>query len=293
MYNFHKWVEFEGVIMRADGKKLRGADPMYQVAAHLMAKRSDAMNMITLDIPVEPMSKYLNEKRKAGKRYSHLSLIIAAYLQTLAEFPALNRFVVNKTIYARNEIAVGMVVLKGGKIDSHGTMSKLYLERHYTLDDVQNTIEKYIEENRNEDNENGTDKIINVLLSIPGLVRFAVCLFKMLDKFGLLPKKIIDVSPFHVSAVVTNLASIRTNHIYHHVYDFGTTSIALAMGNLREVPVREKGEIEFVRCMPIGMVMDERIASGSYFALAFRKFKKLLKNPELLETPCVNVVLDD
>lgn len=272
--------------MRADGKKLKGADPMYQVAAHIMAKRSDAMNMITLDIPVEPMSKYLNEKRKEGKRYSHLSLIIAAYLQTLAEFPALNRFVVNKTIYARNEIAVGMVVLKGGKIDSHGTMSKLYLQRHYTLDDVQSTIEKYIEDNRKEENENGTDKIIKILLSIPGLLRIGVCVFKLLDKYGLLPKKIIDVSPFHISAVVTNLASIRTNHIYHHVYDFGTTSIALAMGNLREVPKREKGEIVFERCMPIGMVMDERIASGSYFALAFRKFKKLLADPALLETAC-------
>lgn len=271
--------------MRADGKKLKGADPMYQVAAHIMAKRSDAMNMITLDIPVEPMSKYLNEKRKEGKRYSHLSLIIAAYLQTVAEFPALNRFVVNKTIYRRNEIAIGMVVLKGGKIDSHGTMSKLYLQPHYSLDDVQETIEKYIEDNRKEENENGTDKIIKVLLSIPGLLRFGVCFFKFLDKHGLLPKSIIDVSPFHVSAVVTNLASIRTNHIYHHIYDFGTTSIALAMGNLREVPVRVKGEIEFERCMPIGMVMDERIASGSYFALAFRKFKKLLANPSELETP--------
>ena len=271
--------------MRADGKKLKGADPMYQVAAHIMAKRSDAMNMITLDIPVEPMSKYLNEKRKEGKRYSHLSLIIAAYLQTVAEFPALNRFVINKTIYRRNEIAIGMVVLKGGKIDSHGTMSKLYLQPNYSLDDVQETIEKYIEDNRKEENENGTDKIIKVLLSIPGLLRFGVCFFKFLDKHGLLPKSIIDVSPFHVSAVVTNLASIRTNHIYHHIYDFGTTSIALAMGNLREVPVRVKGEIEFERCMPIGMVMDERIASGSYFALAFRKFKKLLADPSKLETP--------
>ena len=278
--------------MRADGKKLKGADPMYQVAAHIMAKRSDAMNMITIDIPIEPMNKYLNEKRKEGKRYSHLSLIIAAYLQTMAEFPALNRFVVNKTIYARKEIAVGMVVLKGGKIDSHGTMSKLYLQPHYTLDDVQNTIEKYINDNRAEENLNSTDKFIKFILSVPGLLRFGIIMFKFLDKYGLLPKKIIDISPFHTSAVVTNLASIRTNHIYHHVYDFGTTSIALAMGNLREVPVEKRGEVEFVRCMPIGMVMDERIASGSYFAMAFRKFKKLLSDPSQLETPPEKIVKD-
>lgn len=270
--------------MRADGKRVKGADPMYAVAAHIMDKRSDSMNMITLDIPIEPINEYLNEKRKEGKRYSHLAVFVTALLHTFAQYPALNRFVVNKTIYARNELAIGMVVLKGGKIDAHGTMNKIYFKEGYNIDDVDKAIMDYIEENRKEENENGTDKIIRVLTSIPGLVRVAVCLFKALDKFGLLPKAIIDMSPFHISAVVTNLASIRTNHIYHHIYDFGTTSLALAMGNLRDVPKRKKGEVVFERCMPIGLVMDERIASGSYFALAFRRFKKLLENPQLLET---------
>ena len=35
--------------------------------------------------------------------------------------------------------------------------------------------------------------------------------------------------------------------------------------------------------MPMGVVMDERIASGSYFALAFRKFKSYLADPTILE----------
>ncbi len=269
--------------MRADGKKVKNADPMYKVAAHIMSKRSDSMNMITLDIPIDPINNYLNEKRKEGKTYSHLAVFITALVHTIAQYPALNRFVVNKTIYDRNELAVGMVVLKGGRIDAHGTMNKIYFKKGYNIDDVDNAIQKYIEDNRKQDNENSTDKIIKVLTSIPGLLRVGVSFFKVLDKFGLLPKAIIDMSPFHISAVVTNLASIRTNHIYHHVYDFGTTSLALAMGNLRDVPKRKKGEVVFERCMPIGLVMDERIASGSYFALAFRYFKKLLANPHLLE----------
>ena len=270
--------------MRKDGVRVKGADPMYTVAPYIMDKRYDAMNMITLDVPVDPINNYLNEKRKEGKTYSHLAVFITALVHTIAEYPALNRFVVNKTIYDRNELAVGMVVLKGGRIDAHGTMNKIYFKPGYNIDDVENAIQKYIEDNRKEDNENGTDKIIRVLTSIPGLLRVGVSVFKVLDKFGLLPKAIIDMSPFHISAVVTNLASIRTNHIYHHIYDFGTTSLALAMGNLREVPKRKKGEIVFERCMPIGLVMDERIASGAYFAMAFRKFRKLLENPTLLET---------
>ena len=53
-----------------------------------------------------------------------------------------------------------------------------------------------------------------------------------------------------------------------------------------------RDEIVFEKCMPIGVVMDERIASGSYFATAFRRFRKYLRNPELMETPLENVVED-
>ena len=93
------------------------------------------------------------------------------------------------------------------------------------------------------------------------------------------------MSPFHNSLCISNLASIRTNHIYHHCYEFGTTSVFITMGNLREVPRRSGGEVVFERCIPLGVVMDERICSGSYFALAFRKIRKYLRNPELLELP--------
>lgn len=103
---------------------------------------------------------------------------------------------------------------------------------------------------------------------------------------------IIDVSPFHESLLISNLASIRTNHIYHHAYEFGTTSIALTMGNLRDIPKRKGSEIVLERCIPVGLVMDERIATGVYFAQAFRKFKEYLSDPSKLETPPEKVVLD-
>ena len=112
-----------------------------------------------------------------------------------------------------------------------------------------------------------------------------VGIFKWLDKHGLLPKSIIKASPFHTSLVISNLASIRTNHIYHHCYEFGTTSIIITMGNTREVAKRRGGEIYFEKCMPLGVVMDERICSGSYFAIAFRRFKGYLADPSLLEGP--------
>lgn len=270
--------------MRADGKRIKNADPMYTVAAYIMNKRVDSMNMITIDIPIEPIKEYINEKRKQGINISHMAVVLAAYLRTVKEFPELNRFVVNKKIYQRNEVAVGMVVLKAGQVD-HGTMSKMYFDENNTIFEVNDIINKYVEENRETPDNNSTEKLIKVLLSVPGILPIGVAIFKWLDKHGLLPKSIIDASPFHMSLGITNLASIRTNHIYHHCYEFGTTSLFMAMGNTREVPKRKGDQIVFEKCMPIGVTMDERIASGSYFAIAFRKMRALLRNPELLETP--------
>ena len=277
---------------RADGKLLRHTDPMYRIVAHVMKKRSDSMNSITLDIPLEPIEKYIRQKKKEGRTMSHMAVILAAYNRIMCEYPALNRFIVNKRAYARKEVAIGMVVLRAGATGAE-TMSKIYLRPEDTILDVEDRIQDYVAKNRDNAGNNATDKLIHTLVSLPGLLRGAVALLKWMDWHNLLPKAIIDASPFHVSMVFTNLASIRTNHIYHHCYDFGTTSVVMAAGNAREVPRRTRdGEIVHDKCLPLGVVMDERIASGYYFAAAFRRMKEYLKNPALLEEPPEKIVED-
>ena len=277
---------------RADGKLLRHTDPMYRIVAHIMKKRSDSMNSITLDIPLEPIEKYIRQKKKEGRTMSHMAVILSAFNRTMCEYPALNRFVVNKRIYARNEIAIGMVVLRAGATGAE-TMGKIYPQPEDTILDVEDRIQEYVAKNRDVEGENPTDKIIRFLVGLPGLLRFAVALLKWMDWHNLLPKAIIDASPMHNTMVFTNLASIRTNHIYHHCYDFGTTSMVMAAGNTREVPRRTRdGEVIHEKCLPLGLVMDERIASGYYFAQCFRRMKEYLKNPALLEEPPERILTD-
>ena len=277
---------------RADGKLLRHTDPMYRIVAHIMKKRSDSLNSITLDIPLEPIEKYIRMKKKEGQSMSHMAVILAAFNRTVCEYPALNRFVVNKRVYARNEIAIGMVVLRAGATGAE-TMGKLYLQPEDTIIDVENRIQKFVADNRDVEGSNATDKIINTLVNLPGLLRVAVAVLKWMDWHNLLPKAIIDASPMHNTMVFTNLASIRTNHIHHHAYDFGTTSLVMAAGNTREVPRRTReGEIVHDKCLPLGLVMDERIASGYYFAQAFRRMKEYFKNPALLEEPPEKILAD-
>ncbi|MBO4838860.1 MAG: hypothetical protein J5493_05755 [Lachnospiraceae bacterium] len=269
---------------RPDGKLLRHTDPMYRVGVHLMPKRSDAMNAITLDIPYEPIRQYVREKKKQGIPMSNMTVILAGLVRLTAEYPPINRFVMNKRVYTREQITVGMVVMgskKGEGTANEGTMSKIVFEPTDNIFQINEKIEKYIAENRVGDNS--AEKIIHTITSIPGVLRGAANLIRWTDKHNLLPKAIIDASPFHCSMLFTNLASIRTNHIYHHIYDFGTTSMSFAMGNPRQVPKQKNGEIVFEHCIPLGMVMDDRTVSGHYFATAFHRLKQLYADPSLME----------
>jgi hypothetical protein len=262
---------------------------MYFLVPQFMTQRHDAMNMTTVDIPIEPLRKYMNEKRKEGHHISHMAILMTAYTHLVAEYPSLNRFVQNRRIYDHNDFKISLVVLRPGNTGNDDTMAKLEFSPQDTIFDVQQKLDDYIEKNASgaEEDSNGLDKIMNTLCRLGGLLDVAGWLLRFLDRHGWLPKALVDVSPFHASALFTNLASIRTNHIYHHVYDFGTTSISIAMGNMREVPKRGRdGQVELVRCMPLGIVMDERIASGHYFALAFARMKDMMTHPEQLEQPC-------
>ena len=97
----------------------------------------------------------------------------------------------------------------------------------------------------------------------------------------LLPRSIIELSPFHTSLFVTNLASINTPYIFHHCYEFGTTSVFICMGR----PVHDPAAPEGVRkkVMPLSVVMDERIATGIEYSRFFAELFRNLRRPEVLE----------
>ena len=271
--------------MRPDGIRVKNQDPMYELIPFFLPRRYDAQNMITIDIPIAPMHEYINSKRKDGLRISHLALVLSAYVRTAAEYPHLNRFIggSNHRIYAHKDFSVSMVVLRPGTVG--GTSIKLHFDFKDTIFDINRKIEEAIALNRDAANDNNLDKFMRVLLKIPGFARGAVALLRVLDRHGWLPAPVCEISPFHASLLITNLASIRTNHIYHHVYDFGTTSVAIAMGNLRDLPKKTKNGIVLERHLPMGVVMDERICNGHYFATAFARMKEYLKDPTLLEQP--------
>ncbi len=275
---------------RSDGYRVLSTDPIYQIVPHIMPKRYDASNSIKVDIDLEPIQNYIRECRKKGISVSHMSVIIAGYLRIVSQNPYLNRFVMNKKIYSRNHFCVSFVTLTPGS--ETDTVSKLYFNLDDTLPVVNEKISAAIERAKNHGGPNSMDKLIAKLCRTPFLLTFSIGFLKLLDRFFTLPFSIVDASPFHTSLFVTNLASIRTNTIYHHLYEFGTTGVFVSMGQPMKKPRLNGETFEEKKVMELGIVTDERIANGHYYGRCFKELSKYYKNPALLETPPESVVSD-
>ena len=262
---------------RPDGTRVKGLTPVMQALPHIMPKRYDAMNWANDYLDEDIIKKYIREKRREGHTVTHMSLLIAAYYKAALENPKLNYFVVNRKIYKRDYFCVSFVILKtraDGTPDE--TVVKVYLQPEDTVFTISERIREIVDRNLAAEHNNNTDKFVNFAFSIPGLARM---IFKV--AYGL-PRKIIELSPFHTSMFITNLASINTRFIYHHTYEFGTTSVFVCMGKPVPDPMAPEGSRK--KQLPLGVVMDERIATGIEYSRFFAAFERYLRKPEMLET---------
>jgi len=219
-----------------------------------------------------------------------MSIIIAGALRLVSQNPNLNRFIMNRKIYSRNHFCVSFVTLQPGKTSD--TVTKLYFNLDDDIFTVNQKVQEAIERTQVPNSQNALDKLMASLVRIPFLVGTAVGILKFIDKYFTLPFSIINASPFHTSLFVTNLASIRTDTIHHHLYEFGTTGIFISMGQPKKKVILNGENVEEHKVMELGIVTDERIANGHYYGRCFRELNKYYKNPELLETRPESVVSD-
>lgn len=275
---------------RTDGYRVKTNDAMYELVPYIMPLRYDAANSIKYDIELEPIQNYVKECRKNGISMSHMSIIIAAYLRLVSQNPFLNRFCMNKKIYSRNHFCVSFVTLKPGSVTD--TVSKIYFNLDDNIFEVNRKVLAAIEKSQEATNENSLDKLMSTLVRIPFLTSFAVGFLKWLDKHFTLPFPIIDASPFHTSLFITNLASIRTNTVFHHIYEFGTTGIFCSMGQPLKKAKFIGDELVSQKVMELGIVTDERIANGHYYGRCFKELSRYLKNPKVLEEKPESIVRD-
>ena len=272
---------------RPDGKREKDIDPIQRIVPHIMRHRHDSQNYASIDLSCEPLDTFIKEEMANGNgTYNYMHIIITGIVRILALYPRLNRFIMNGRIFRRNAINVSFVVKKGMTADAAETTVKLDFTGHETLSQVRDKVNAAIMANNNLEADNGTDKLARIITCTPNIIiALLVGIIKFLDKHGILPMSIINVSPFHTSAFVTNLKSIKGPSIFHHLYDFGNTGLFFSMGKEAMVPVVEGDHVVPGKRMPFQVVTDERFCDGFYFVSALKVLKDLYTNPSQMKEP--------
>ena len=97
---------------RSDGRKLKTLPPFFRVIPSVMLERSDSQVYFKQDISLKTIDEYIDKKAAEGIKFSYMNIIYAALIRILAERPQLNRFAMNGTLYARNQILVSLAIKK-------------------------------------------------------------------------------------------------------------------------------------------------------------------------------------
>jgi hypothetical protein len=281
---------------RHDGRRVRNLDPIIEATPYVMPMRCDAMVYLNHDLDYEPMMRYIAEKtRTENIKITFMELLIAAYTRAISQVPEINRFIINKQFYNRTELTCAMVVLmdtEDGSVKENTI--KVRLDPSDTIYDVQARVLQKVNESRKEELPGGAIKIAKVILKIPGLTSLLVWFLRSLDRYGIMPGFLIDELPFHTSLWLTNNASIGLKSVYHHIYNFGNSSMFFALGTPnRGYKIDAKGKPVRYATIPVGITVDERVCAGATFAKMFKIMSKCLKNPVLLETPPETVYYND
>ena len=280
---------------RKEGRLLRSLPAFAKFIPFIMPTRNDACNQYEESFEVSEVDRRLRKLRVEGyKGIGILHFIIAAYIRGVSMLPGMNRFVVGRRIYARNNIEVVMTVKRSLAIDATETTIKVVFEPTDTIIDVYRKMSEKIDEIKTVEGNNNTEDVAEALCKAPRfLLRFALLIIRILDYFGLLPQSLLDASPFHGSMIITDLGSLRIGPVYHHIYNFGTLPVFISFGAKRHAYELDRhGNMVDKKYVDCKFVMDERTVDGHYYAQFLQAFRYICQHPEIVETPPSRVVED-
>ncbi|MCQ2589908.1 MAG: hypothetical protein MJ179_05750 [Treponema sp.] len=281
---------------RRDGRRLRTIEPITTLIPFFMRERNESCNLISDSVDLQYMEAYIRQKKAAGlKNFNAMHVLVASYVRSISQRPGINRFVAGRRIYARNKIQVLMDVKKRMELNAPETMLKFDFNPYCTAEEVYHEMNnKIVAYQESEEEMDGFDKIARLLTYVPRFIyRLFVRVLLWLDYHGWLPKFIEEISPGHGSLVITSMASLGIPSIFHHLYNFGNCPLFISFSTARhQYELNKEGQVENKHYLDLNYTTDERICDGQYYASGLREIRKYLKNPQLLDQPPKEVIVD-
>ncbi len=260
-----------------------------RIFPYLMPKRTDSLVYYPMSIDMTRSVNFirLRNKQAGEKKYHLFDLIMAALVRTFALKPALNRFIMGSKFWQRNNLSFNFVIKTGYNEEADERNAVVTFEPDMVFEEIAAIMRQTINSIRRSE-EAEEEGILKMLLRLPPwMLRLVIGTLRRLDRIGRYPKSLRAIDGLHVSAFVANLGSINIpNAPYHHLYDWGTTSLFITFGKLhRTKDIKKDGTDQITDRIDFGITLDERIAEGFYFMRAMNLMRYFLENPHMLENP--------
>ena len=274
---------------RRDGKLLRNIDSMHYIMPLMYPNRCDNEAYISEIVDLTAVDAYLERKNQDNPeyRYNLFQVVVTAVLKTITLRPKMNYFIANYNMYERNEVSAAFTIKKIFKDDGDEGLAFLHTKPEDTIDSIHEDIYRQVSFNREGDNRDPSTASMDALQKLPLFLKKAIGrTARFLDKRGMMPKSVVATDPYQSSVVLSNLGSIRLHAGYHHLTNWGTTSVMCVIGErkMRKF-VNEDGSEDMRNSVDLGLTIDERVADGFYYAKTVRLLLHLLAHPELLDLP--------
>ena len=281
---------------RWDAYRLRGLDPVHVMMPYMFGDRTSNEAVLGEVMDLTEVDKYLAKKNAENPefKYTWFHFIAAAIAKAILLRPKMNYFIQGGRYYERKKIQVAFNVKRKFSDEAEESMAKFVLdpEGESPMEQVHTYVQKFVTKVRKENQNVGVDDMLKFLSHLPRFAwRIMSWTLKRMEYYGIYPKALAEDDPCYSSAYLTNLGSIKMNADYHHLFNWGTISFFVTIGEKKMRPYyKEDGSYEMHNTIKLGLTIDERIADGYYFAKTLRLVRKIFQNPELLDLPAATPI---
>ena len=269
---------------RRDATLVEGSHDLNAIFPYIMKRRCDSVVYFSEAIDIENLLEFIAQKKQTDDGITFFQVFIVAIVKLLRDRNHLNRFVIGRRLYQRDDIVINFVAKREFTDESSETNVTLRVRPEDEARDVLRKFRECVRSAKRGD-EKGDDKALGSLMKMPRwLLMLAIRIMEMMDFHRGIPKVLEDVDPIRCTAFVANLGSVGIEAPFHHLYEWGTNSLFIAIGRIKKMPfVNDDGSIVAKTMVEIKVTLDERIADGFYFARSLDLLKQYLNDPKSLE----------
>ena len=273
---------------RFDAKYMRDVDPMHFIMPYLLPNRCDNEAFFSYRIDLTKLNKYIKKKiaSKPEYKYNMFQCIIAATLKTITLRSKLSIFIHNYKMYKRNEVTAAFTVKQEFADDGGEVLCFIHSKPEWTIDDLHNEMHRQLLKLKDREYKDESSGFMEKFNNLPKFISHPIMKFLCwLERKDMVPTALVETDPYHSSVNFANLGSIGLPSGFHHLTNWGTTSMFIVIGKMDKMPFFKNKEVTFKDAVELNITIDERIADGYYFSRSMKMMQYFLDNPELLDRP--------